>query len=152
MDLLPTLAVRNVRRNRVRSVVSVVGVVMAAFVTIMGWGLVSGLDENIVRGEEDAVSGHVLLRPEGYPEDNLDWSSDEARAMSPALVQLLGKAPVRAWTPRTFFSARVGFKGDSVRALAIGYDPSREATVFPRDKWSVAGRWPMAGERAVVLG
>src|SRR5690606_16458645 len=28
----------------------------------------------------------------------------------------------------------------------------RERTGFPGDRWSVAGRWPMAGERAVVLG
>ena len=61
------LALKNLLRNRRRNAITSVAVVWGVALMILGFGFVDGLDENMVRSQIDTMSGHVIVRPPGYP-------------------------------------------------------------------------------------
>ncbi len=144
MSLLFLLAWRNLVRNARRTVLTGVAVSFGVAFTILGYGLVSGLDENAIRSAEGSVVGNVLLRPEGYPIDGLDFPLDEAEAPSPALIAALDAAVAGggAWTARTAFPGRLVKGADAAQVRGWAYDPVKDPQVFPRDAWAADGAWP----------
>lgn len=140
--MIASLAFRNLFRNLRRTVITSMAVVVGVAVLILGWGLVGGLEENILRGEEDARSGHVLLKPSDYPDESLGHPSEDSRPIPDALTAALGQAPVQAWTSRLVFDAQLVVGPDRVRVTGLGYEPDRDPAVFPRETWHVEGRWP----------
>lgn len=150
MPLLLSLAARNLLRNARRTAITSVSVVAGVMVLIVGQGLVDGLDENIIRAQEDALSGELLLTPEGYPTDGLTLPLDEAKPVDAGLEAALSGPEVTAWAPRIFSFGRLVVGSDSVRARVLGYDPEADPKVFPRSNWTLEGAWPTDGASLVV--
>jgi len=149
--LILALAFRNLLRNLRRTVITGGAVVAGVAVMIMGWGLVDGLDENVLRAQEGTVTGQVVLRPDGWPEQGTAFPLDEAQLPSPALVAALdADERIEAWTGRTWFQGRAvaGTEGITVRGFT--YDPERDARVFDREGWKLDGAWPAAPEEVVI--
>ena len=73
MSLLVPLAFRNLFRNVRRTVITSVAVVFGVALQILGWGLADGLDENYLRAGRTTATGDVVLRPDGYPIDGIDF-------------------------------------------------------------------------------
>lgn len=154
-QLVLSLSLRNLLRNTKRTIITGAAVVAGTAVLILGDGFVGGLDENVIRAQEDAVAGHVILRPEGYPTDGLTWPLDEAVVPSPALEAALSgpeAGAVVAVAPRVFASARLIFGADAVRVRLLGYDPVADPAVFPVADWPIEGAWPKPGADELVLG
>lgn len=151
MPLLLGLAARNLTRNARRTAITSVSVVAGVMVLIVGQGLVDGLDENVIRAQEDALSGEILLSPEGYPTDGLTLPLDQARPIDPALELALSGPEVKDWAPRIFSFGRLVVGSDSVRVRVLGFDPERDARVFPRSNWTMEGDWP-ADPTGLVVG
>ncbi len=147
MIFLVRLAFRNVLRHPRRSLLSAAPVVAGVAVSILGTGLVGGLDENVIRAQINTSSGHVLLRGPGVSEDGLSHEIDELQPLPESLVQRLEGLN---WTPRVEFDLRLVGGADSVRAVGVGYDPDREERVFSREAQQLEGAWPM--EHGVVVG
>lgn len=153
MTFLLGLAIRNLLRNVRRTVISSVSIVAGVAVLILGDGFVDGLDENVIRAQEDALGGHVLLQPAGYPTDGLTLPLEEARVIDEALASKLADKRVESWTTRIWTFARLVSGADSLRAKVLGYDPERDPVVFPRESWTVTGAWPApSGEVALGSG
>ena len=150
MNLILSLAFRNLARNLRRTVITSVAVVVGTALLVMSQGLIAGLDENVIRAQEDAVSGNVRLRPEDYPTDELELHLDKATQLSQGLVQRLGDDRVESWAPRLWFSGRVIAGADGVRVKIIGFDPIRDPQVFPREGWTFDGQWPAAADQVVL--
>lgn len=151
MRLLLGLALRNLSRNKMRTAISGVAVVAGVFVLIFGFGLVAGLDENVIRAQEDGLAGHVLMRPEGYPTDGLTAPLEETQVPSAELLARLADDRVSGWAPRLWFTTRVIAGSDSLRARGLGYDPTRDPQVYPREGWKIEGALP-ADRDHVALG
>lgn len=140
---LSRLALRNLLRNRRRTVLSLVAIVAGVATLIIGRGFLGGLSENFVRSQVDAVSGHVVVRPVDYGNNGLSHPVDGAfhfEAASSVLEQAEG------WTPRLMFAPTLVFEGDSVRARAIGYAAATDEDVFSRNAWRIEGDEPGPGE------
>lgn len=153
MNLLLVLAFRNLTRNLRRTLISSISVMAGVAVLILGNGFIEGLDENVIRAQEDALSGHVLLQPTGYPEDGMTLPLDASRPIDDALQAKLADPRVEAWAPRLWSFTRLVSGGDSLRAKVLAYDPERDPVVFPRDTWHVDGAWPAStGELAIGSG
>lgn len=146
--LLVTLATRNLARNLRRTLITGVTVTFGVAVSVVGWGLVEGLDENVLRAARTTQTGDVLLRPQGYPTDGMDWPLAEAKVPDPALTARLDAAGT--WAPRTYAMVRLVKGADAARVLAIAWDPARDGTVFPRDAWTVEGAWPTTAPGGVA--
>lgn len=144
------LAWRNVRRNLGRSVLSLVAVVVGTLSLVVGRAFLSGMEENMIRSQIDAVSGHVELRPKDYPEEKLMHPVDALFPVDPALATWLD-GHTEAWAPRLVFAPTAIHLADSMRVRAIGFDPVKDPVVFPRTSWKVTGAVPETAEQGVLV-
>jgi ABC-type lipoprotein release transport system permease subunit len=144
------LATRNLQRSPRRTLLTMSAVIAGVGVFILGEGFVSGLTENILVAAIQGTVGHVLARPADYPTQPGQHPVDELLQINPEARSLLDKDSL-AWTTRTYFAPTVAAGADSLRAVAIGFDPARDTAVFPRDQWKVLGTMPGAGDDAVAV-
>jgi putative ABC transport system permease protein len=141
------LALKNLFRNVRRNVISGVAVIWGVALMILGYGFIDGLDENILRTEIDTLSGHVMLRPQGYPEASLSAPVDGLEAVPP---ELLASLQDYTWTQRLRFDVRLVSGPESIRALGVGFEPDRDPLVFPRNGYELKGEWP--DQAGLVVG
>lgn len=144
------LARRNLQRSPRRTLLTMSAVIAGVGVFILGEGFVSGVSENIIVAAIAGTTGHVLARPASYPEQPGQHPVDDLLEITGAARELLDREAV-AWTTRTYFAPTAASGADSLRAVAIGYDPARDTKVFPRDYWRVTGAMPQAKDRAVAV-
>jgi putative ABC transport system permease protein len=145
------LGIRNLLRNRSRTLLSMAAVIAGIWVLVMGRAFVRGMNENIIRAQEDTFSAHVLIRPEGYPTDVMAHPVDELLVVSPELSAFLDREAV-AWTARTLFTPSLVRGGDRLRVRAFGFDPETDAATFPRKDWQLDGTVPAAAEDGILVG
>lgn len=145
MSFLFSLAVRNLGRNLRRTIITSTAVVFGVAIMIIGWGLVDGLDENVLRAARGTTTGDLLLRPADYPTDGLTWPVDES--LPPPTLSVEGDV-----TARALFSGRIVHGADAMRGIVVAYDPATEEAVFPREGFALEGAWPSAEKPGVVLG
>ncbi|MCB9780754.1 MAG: ABC transporter permease [Alphaproteobacteria bacterium] len=150
-SLISSLAARNLLRNVRRTVITAGAVVAGVAVLIAGWGLVDGLDENVLRAQEGALSGHLVVQPSDWPEDGLSTPVEDAEPLPDALVAQLRADPrVQGLTTRTWFDGRAVSGIDGMRVRGFAYDPDTQAQVFDVDRWQLDGDWPTAPGQVVV--
>jgi putative ABC transport system permease protein len=144
------LAARNLSRNLRRSLLTCIAVVAGVGIYVLGEGFIGGLDENIIVSAIDGTVGHVMARPKGYPLEAMQHPIDELLEVPDAARELLDRESV-AWTERTLFTPLAASGQDSLRVVAIGYDPERDPKVFPRHLWKVVGTLPRPNEPEVAV-
>lgn len=149
--LLARLALKNLGRNRRRSILTGTAIVAGIGVFVVGQAFVDGTCESIVVAAENGLVGHLTARPKGYPAQGFQYPVDELVELTPERRAFLDRETA-AWTERQLFSPLASNGKDAVRVRAIGYDPSRDEKVFSRALWKVNGAMPAAGEDAVALG
>ncbi|GDX80290.1 hypothetical protein LBMAG42_21010 [Deltaproteobacteria bacterium] len=150
MIFLIGLAARNLARNLRRTVITSVAVVAGVAIMVLGWGLVDGLDDNVLRAARTTYASEVILRPDGYPDDGMRYPLDEAALIPDSLRSELDKTG--AWTARTVFPGRIVRGSESQHISVWAYDSATETQVFDRDGWKVTGAWPAPGKTEIALG
>jgi putative ABC transport system permease protein len=126
-----------------------VAIVAGVGIYIFGEGFISGINENVIVSAIEGTVGHVMARPKGYPTQAMQHPIDELLELTPEARALLDREAV-AWTGRTYFAPLAASGADAMRVVAIGFDPERDETVFPRKLWKVRGQLPRDGERELA--
>ncbi len=149
------LAVRNLLRNRLRSLLAIGGIAVATAMLIWNLGFIDGFFDLMVRGSTDVEIGHVQVQDKLYAEqpatiDYFEWDDDLAETIG-------GTAEVRAVTPRVRLFGLVGHEDRSFVGRIFGIDPATEPEVTVMADGIVDGRWlddemPEAGPAEVVIG
>lgn len=145
---LSKLALRNLLRSPRRTVITTISIVVGVWLAILGQGFVEGLDESLIVAATDGTVGHVMARPADYPTQSGQHPVDALLTINDATRRLLEEEAV-AWTERTYFAPTVAHGRDSLRLVAIAFDPERDASVFPRAHWKVDGELPTTDEVTV---
>jgi putative ABC transport system permease protein len=135
------LALRNLSRNRRRTLLTGIVIVAGVAFSIAGNGFQAGMDESIILAATDGTVGHVMARPRDYPTQGQQRPVDALLQLGPQTRTLLDAEAV-AWTTRTWFAPTAAHGRDSLRVSAIGFDPVRDEQVFPRTHWKVEGSLP----------
>ena len=117
MFFLAGLAARNLTRNLRRTVITSVAVVFGVAVMILGFGVVDGLDENVIRAASTTTTGDLLLRPAHYPTDGLTWPAEEAQLVPAELSTAIAAHGVA--TGRVVFSGRAVHGAEGVADVDI---------------------------------
>ena len=153
MLFLLQLAGRNLLRNTRRSLLSMIAVVAGVWVLILGQAFIGGLREGIIRGSVDSMTGHVLIRPKDYPTEMNQAPVDALITVTPDLAQYLDKSAT-AWTTRLVFAPKAIHGQDAVHVRGIGFDVTKETTVFPRDTWHLDkdGKYPTTEADGALIG
>ncbi|MBX5480833.1 MAG: ABC transporter permease [Myxococcaceae bacterium] len=150
MGTTSKLAARNLLRSPRRTLMTAISLVAGVGIFILGDGFVSGMTENVIVAAIDGTVGHVQLRPKGYPTQPGQHPIDRLVTLTPEAKALLDREAV-AWTGRTVFAPLAAHGPDSVRVMAVGYEPERDVSVFPRDLWKVEGALPAPGRDEVAV-
>jgi putative ABC transport system permease protein len=154
---LPRLALRNLSRNRRRSALTAVAIVVGVALVIFAWGLMSSLLKTMVDDVVDRRLGALLVRPKIDAEAAAIAPVDPNLDVSGSLLDIVKTTPgVRAATPRLRFNGMLGNGITQSMVVVTAVDPVRELTVCPRRPEEVVGGEghfvDAAHENGVVVG
>jgi putative ABC transport system permease protein len=153
MNLL-SLALRNVARNRRRSLLTG-GVVVFGFAAVaLAGGFMSQSFEGLRDGTIRNGTGHLQIADPAFFEGNEDAALEHGLGDSEKAAAILAKDPdVLAVLPRIDFVGLATNGSRSIPYLGTGLDPGPEAQTMDTAKLLSSGAWfTDASERGVVLG
>jgi len=145
------IAYRDLRRNKRRSILTLIAVAlgMGLLVTLSGLveGEIAGALENSIRLQ----TGHLQVREESYDEDKVSLKWEDLLANAPGLaVQVQALPGVRAATPMLWASGILGMRDETVGVRVFGIDPFSEAHAPIRESL-VAGQFLSPDDRSGIL-
>jgi ABC-type lipoprotein release transport system permease subunit len=145
------IAYRDLRRNRRRSILTMIAVALgiALLVTLSGLveGEIAGALENSIRLQ----TGHLQVREESYDEDKVSLKWEDLLTNAQGLATQVQSLPdVRAATPMLWASGILGTHDETVGVRIFGIDPFSEAHA-PIQESLVAGQFLAPDDRSGIL-
>jgi len=145
------LAIRDLKRNRRRSALTLVAVGLGLALLIVTSGFTEGSVQGAIENNIRVRSGHVQVREESYDEDkvSLKWEDllDDPQGLA-AQAQALPQ--VRAATPVLWASGILATSEESAGVQVFGIDPLSE-TSTPFREGLVAGEFLAPDDRDSIL-
>jgi ABC-type lipoprotein release transport system permease subunit len=148
--MLLTLALRNIWRNKRRSLLTVSAMVVSSSLLILALGVFSGMLRDMLSSVTEQYHGHVVVMQKGYEEDRdmfANFSPD------PQLLERIEERPeVVGLSPRLRGFGLVSHEVSSYPAELLGIRPEAEKGVTTLARHLVAGRFLDAetGDGAVI--
>jgi len=116
-----------------RTFLSAAVVGLGVFVSILGQGLVLGMDENILRAHSQSETGDFTL-----------LSEQKTPRLPPQL------SPELPWTDRLILPAVLIENDIQIPIQVIGYNPDRQPAIFDSDTWCMNGSWPTTHDHVAI--
>ncbi len=151
MTQLLKMALRDLGRNRRRSILSSLALGMGLAILLMMAAVISGEMRDSMDATIRLQSGHLQVRAATYDEDktSLAWG-DLVEKPEQMAAQIAALAPVQAATPRLFASGMIVAGDQTTGAHITGIDPASIANQ-PFQKGIVAGSYLTADDREGIL-
>jgi ABC-type lipoprotein release transport system permease subunit len=145
------IAYRDLRRNRRRSILTMIAVALgiALLVTLSGLveGEIAGALENSIRLQ----TGHLQVREESYDEDKVSLKWEDLLTDAPGLAARAQALPsVKVATPILWASGILGTRDETVGVRVFGIDPFSDAHA-PIQESLVAGQFLAPDDRSGIL-
>lgn len=151
--MLIQMAVKNVFRNRKRTIITVLAVFWGVLLSIVANGINKGMEWQMgnLFIKTDSSSLKIVNRDYNLEdlENPLDYPIKESGRVLPALKDIPN---VKAYSPRITFHGSLSNGSDEIRAVGLGVDPESEDEVFARSSGIVQGHYLTAGEEGIVVG
>jgi putative ABC transport system permease protein len=145
------VAFRNVFRNKRRSILNIIAIVVAVFLMVLGLGWVQGYESFLYQAVIDFETGHLQILHADYMEERARLPVDLNVADYTEARRAVAAADTRVAhvTGRIRFSVELGSGRESVRLLGRAIDPDSEAKVTVLDEYIQDGAY--LDERSGVL-
>jgi len=147
------VALKNVFRNKRRSILNIIALTIASALMLLGLGWVEGYHTYIYKAMQNFESGEVQVIPAGYLDEArrlpLDYAIPGYRAEKQKLKSLAG---VREATGRIDFSLRLSNRSESVYLLGRAIDPESEANTTVLKDYIVAGKYLSQQTGGILIG
>lgn len=149
--MLLTLALRNIWRNRRRSLLTISAMVVSSSLLILALGIFSGMLRDMLASATEQYYGHLLVSRTGYQQDRQMFATF---APTPQLLSLIAAhRQVKGLSPRLRGFGLVSHGSNTYPAELLGIEPQRERQVTSLQNHLVAGRYLSdASGRGAVLG
>lgn len=124
MNLLLKLAWRNVWRNKRRTILTILAVMFATFLSIVQRGFADGTWEYNIKYMLDLFSGYIQIQKIGYQENpklSLSFNSNETIENI-----LLSNDEILHYTERVLADGLISYKNNSLGIIIIGINPDKE--------------------------
>jgi ABC-type lipoprotein release transport system permease subunit len=145
------IAIRDLGRNKRRSVLTLVAVGLGMALLIVMSGLIEGAVAGSLENSIRLQTGHVQVRAASYDEDELSLKWEDLVSDPQALTaQIRGLKGVRVATPVLWANGMLTAGDESVGVQVFGIDPLSEAYVPIRDAL-VAGEFLAPDDRSGIL-
>lgn len=149
---LSTIALRNLSRNRRRSLLSAVAIAVAAMAISLLFALLAGYSGDIAYNLQSYYTGEVRIRNAEY--DRYDYLNPLHLSIPdahPLVAELEAMPGVAAVSPRIPFPATLFQDDDRVSMSGLGVDIARDREFQDLDDILLAGRLPEPGDREALL-
>jgi putative ABC transport system permease protein len=152
MSLLIKMGLKNIRRNRLRSILTIAAVVLCAGGVTIYSVIFSGVMDMFVDGMA-LQTGHVrLIHPKLAEKERLGEGLYFVRDVDKLVAQVKEVEGVRAVVPRINLGAFIDYKGKQSPARGVGIDPQEERKVWKLHEKLVSGRMLRSKGKEVLLG
>ena len=149
------LAVRNLGRNRKRTVLAAGALAFGFAATVVMIALADGMTTELVESGTRSFASHIQIHSRDYLPARHTWATigaDSGIDLTGVLHTIDAQSGVTAATPRAYGGGLIS-AGDRTNAvLLIGIDPAREPRVSALLGTIVTGGPPRAGTHDIVIG
>jgi putative ABC transport system permease protein len=153
MWTLIRIAIRNVARNRRRTLITLGALFVGVGVMVSMRGLLNGLQRALVTNVAEGQTGAVQVHRAGYMANVLSTPLTLDFAVADVLPRVLAEPGVTAAAPRINFAGMVSAGDETLFMAALAIDPALERRVTPlREKTlEPGGRFFDAGNRDGIV-
>ena len=150
MRLILRLARRNLLRNRRRSILTLLAVLIPVTLLDLMWGFSGAWERSLFRNTVELQTGHLQVHPAGYRAAETEtlpliWD------VTPILEALAQDPEIEWYTVRLELPA-LAAAGDRSRGVLIqGVEPERSERIGLIDEWIEEGRYLREGDTSVVV-
>jgi len=150
------ISLRNLKRNKLRSLISVLAIAAVVTIVIFSRSLMMGFTDSIFNFYIDNQTGHVSLADFGYRLREalmpLDYSVNgfEGEGLSAMVSGIKGIEKVEHVLPRLNFGAISSVEGRMVRMAGVGVDVKAEESYGALTSDIIRGRMPDKGSEILV--
>ena len=145
-------ALKNIKRNMRRSILSGVAIGVASMSIVILFSLIAGMKADMASNLQRFYTGEIRVRNARYEEYErynpihltVDWNS--ARRV------LEKDDEIRMFVPRTTFPSSIYIKGNNFGAVGVGADFALERKYQDLDSILKQGRFPEAGKNEMIMG
>jgi len=149
--MLLRLALRNLGRNRRRTLLTLSAMVVSSALLILALGVFSGMLQDMLSSTTEQYHGHLVVSRDGYQEDRDMFANFSADAVAPERLRKI--AGVVATSPRLRSFGLVSHRQSSYPAELLGIDPQLEQQVTTLQQHLVAGKYlPQPAGDAALIG
>jgi ABC-type lipoprotein release transport system permease subunit len=149
------LAWRNLLRDRRRSLITGSALALGFVASVMMIGLTDGIVAELIENGTGILSGQIQIHsPAWRPEHGLfaTLGGDQGLDVDSLLGLIRATPGARAATPRVWGAGLLSAGRQSVGAVLLGVDPTRERGVSRVLESLSAGRLPAVGAREILIG
>lgn len=158
MKFLINIAFKNMFRNRLRTVVSILAIAFAVMIIVFTRGLLDGMIADTYELYVHYDTGHIKIIDQEYQQKerllslNYTVNGLENKSLSEMQSDLAELPGIEMVIPRLKFGAAVSTEEELVQMLAWGVDGKKELDFTNIGRELSQGRMVEAGKREVVMG
>ncbi len=140
------MAVRNIKRNKRRTVLSIISVGLSIMLVVVLQGLVDGLVENIIKNSIKNETGHIRITTKKYFEEINSPSSQQIvynpeSVLGYILSDVNVSMKIEFVTERIKFPVLLQYSGNNKTAVCIAGDSEKEKKLLMLDKSIIEGEY-----------
>ncbi|CCU79917.1 hypothetical protein HSACCH_01704 [Halanaerobium saccharolyticum subsp. saccharolyticum DSM 6643] len=158
MKFLINIAFKNMFRNKLRTVVSILAIAFAVLVIVFTRGLIDGMIEDTYSLYIHYDTGHIKIIDQEYEQKekllslNYTVNGLENKSLAEMESDLISLEGIEMVIPRLKFGAAVSTEEELVQMLAWGVEGDKEIQFTNIGRELTTGRMVEAGKREVVMG
>lgn len=158
MKFLINIAFKNMFRNKLRTLVSILAIAFAVMVIVFARGLIDGMVADTYELYIHYDTGHIKIIDQEYQQKerllslNYTVNGIGDKPLTEMQSDLEGLEGIEMVIPRLKFGAAVSTEEELVRMLAWGVDSEKELAFTNLARELSQGRMLEAGKREVVMG
>jgi len=156
MNWIFDLALRNIQRNRRRTLLAVISIALSVALTTFLNGFTSGVLQNMVKNITKNESGHIRIATEGFVKRSRFMPLDELVSDPEQLIQAIRSIPevkkeISVIAPRIAFGTLLSNGPKTISAYGIAGDSKTETEVLNMNRSIVQGRY-LEKQGEIILG
>lgn len=158
MNYYIKLAVKNLSRHRIRSLVSVSAITFGVLVVVFARGYVIGITEGIGDFYVQYNTGHIRITESEYrPRERLltlihPVNGFDGGGVEEMIAEFEALEDVKMAVPRIKFGAMATYEDDLIDMIGWGVDTEKELLFTQIANDIAEGRMPNPGERGILMG
>ncbi len=158
MKFLINIAFKNMFRNRLRTIVSILAIAFAVMIIVFTRGLIDGMVADTYELYIHYDTGHIKIIDQEYQQKqkllslNYTVNGLENKSLAEMQSDLEELQGIEMVVPRLKFGAAVSTEEELVQMLAWGVDGEKELAFTNIGREMSQGRMVEAGKREVVMG